>query len=169
MGQFALGIRSLVIKLAIFVAMAALLAWALGGTLFPRAEAADGPAVTWHAATWRLRLEVGGEHHGQARWHLVRESANEKPEYWTLAGFEHWSDAAGPVATDSTLYLAFRDRDAAEWTVAAIDDSGFATTILPDRFEVERQFARLRNGLPLQSAGDAAGARETVLRAERAH
>ena len=167
MGQFALGIRSLVIKIAIFVAMAAMLAWLLGGTLFPRAEAADGPAVTWRAATWRLRLEVGGEHHGQARWHLLRQSGDAKPEFWTLAGFEQWSDAAGPVATESKLYVAFRDRDSAEWTLAAISDDGFETSILPDRLEVERQFARLRNGLAPQNAGEAASARETVIRAAR--
>ena len=165
MGQFALGIRSLVIKIAIFVVMAALLAWFLGGTLFPRVETADGPAVTWHSATWRLRLEVGGEHHGQARWQLLRQAGDSKPEPWKLAGFEQWSDAAGPVATESNLYVAFRDRDAEEWTVATISDTGFETSILPDRLEVERQFARLRIGLPAQTAGEAASVRDAVIRA----
>ena len=41
MGQVALGFRSLLIKLAVFFMMAVLLAWALGGTLWPRAEVAD--------------------------------------------------------------------------------------------------------------------------------
>ncbi|MFO0828917.1 MAG: hypothetical protein U0572_12320 [Phycisphaerales bacterium] len=164
MGQFALGIRSLLIKIAIFVAMAALLAWSLGGTLFPRAETVDGPAVAWHGATWRLRLAVGGDHRGQARWQLVRRTGDDRPEVWTLAGFEQWSEAAGPVATDSTLYVAFRDHDATEWTMAAIADAGFETSRLPDRLEVERQFARLRNGLSLQSTGDASAVRESVLK-----
>ena len=36
MGQVYLGFRSLLVKAAIFVVMAALLAWAIGGTLWPR-------------------------------------------------------------------------------------------------------------------------------------
>ena len=45
MGQFALGIRSLLIRLAVFFVMAVLLAWALGGTLWPRAEVIDLDAM----------------------------------------------------------------------------------------------------------------------------
>ena len=37
MGQVALGFRSLLVRAAVFFIMAALLAWALGGTLGPRA------------------------------------------------------------------------------------------------------------------------------------
>lgn len=165
MGQFALGVRSLIIKVAIFVALAALLAWSLGGTLFPRAETSDGSAVSWHGATWRLRVAVGGDHPGQARWQLVRQAGDETPVPWPLAGFEHWTEAAGPVATKDALFVAFRDRDAAGWTIASITDAGFATEALPDRLEVERQFARLRNGLPVQSAGEAASGRDDVLSA----
>ena len=36
MGQIVLGFRSLAVKVAVFVALAALLAWILGGTLWPR-------------------------------------------------------------------------------------------------------------------------------------
>ena len=36
MGQVLLGFRSLLFKIAVFLVMAALLAWALGGTLWPR-------------------------------------------------------------------------------------------------------------------------------------
>lgn len=36
MGQILLGFRSLALKIAVFVALAALLAWTLGGTLWPR-------------------------------------------------------------------------------------------------------------------------------------
>ncbi len=165
MGQFALGLRSLAIRLATFVAMAALLAWALGGTLFPRAEIVDGPAVTWHGATWRLRVAMGGDHRGQVRWELLRQQGEERPEPWPLAGFGQWSEAAGPVATEDRLYVAFRDRDAPGWTLAAISDRGFETTSWPDRLEIERQLARLRNGLEPQTAGEAAAVRETILRA----
>ena len=36
MGQVYLGFRSLLVKIVVFVVMAALLAWAIGGTLWPR-------------------------------------------------------------------------------------------------------------------------------------
>ena len=36
MGQVVLGFRSLAVKLAVFVALATVLAWILGGTLWPR-------------------------------------------------------------------------------------------------------------------------------------
>ncbi len=165
MGQFALGIRSLVIKSAIFVVMAALLAWTLGGTLFPRAEIGDGPATVWHGANWKLRLSLGGDAPGIVRWSLVRQEGDKKPEPWPLAGFGRWAEAAGPVASESTLYVAFRDQDAVEWTLAAITDNGFGTARLPDRLEVERQFARLRSGLPIQSPTESSNARESALQA----
>jgi hypothetical protein len=165
MGQFALGIRSLLVKTAIFVVMAALLAWALGGTLFPRAETADGPGVVWNDATWRLRASLGGDSPGTIRWSLQRQVGSATPEPWPLRGFDRWVDAAGPIATTDRLYVAFRDNDAETWTLAAIRPEGFETTRLPDRLEVERQFARLRLGLPAQTEGEAAAVRDDVLRA----
>ena len=36
MGQVILGFRSLLVKIAVFVLMAAMLAWILGGTLWPK-------------------------------------------------------------------------------------------------------------------------------------
>jgi hypothetical protein len=165
MGQVALGVRSLLIKIAIFVAMAALLAWALGGTLFPRAETADGAAVAWNGSTWRLRVAVGGDRPGQARWRLLQQKGDGDATEWSLPGFEHWSEAAGPVAAGDTLYVAFRDRDGAQWTVAEMTASGVTTSTLPDRLEVERQFARVRNGLSFQAAGEAAAGRDAVLNA----
>ncbi|MBL9119245.1 MAG: hypothetical protein JNL80_04940 [Phycisphaerae bacterium] len=163
MGQLALGVRSLLIRIAVFVVMAALLAWILGGTLFPRAETADGPAVTWRGATWRLRLAVGGDAPGLVRWLLIRQAGESKPEPWPLAGFDRWVEASGPVAAGEHLYVAFRDHDASEWTLATITESGFDSISLPDRLEVERQLARLRGGLPLQSRPDAMADRPGVL------
>jgi hypothetical protein len=163
MGQLALGFRSLFIRLAIFVVMAALLAWALGGTLFPRAETADMPAVSWRGATWRLRLAMGGEMRGLVRWSLVRQAGEKKPEPWPLVGFDQWVEASGPVAVGDRLYVGFRDHDATEWTFATITETGFETTSLPDRLEVERQLARLRAGLPLQDRVEAMSQRDAVI------
>jgi hypothetical protein len=163
MGQVALGFRNLFYRLAVFVLMAALLAWFLGGTLFPRAERADGPAVMWRGAAWRLRLSLGGDGPGSVRWELVRQAEDGKPAPWPLPGFDRWIEAAGPIASDELLYVAFRDHDSTEWTLASIKEGGFDTRTLPDRLEVERQFARLRNGLPLQTSVEAAADRDQVI------
>lgn len=168
MGQVALGFRSLFIRLAAFVVMAALLAWALGGTLFPRAEVADGQAFVWRGATWQLRLALGGESRGIARWSLVRSVNDEKPKEWPLAGHDHWVEAAGPLAVEDRLYVGFRNRGAREWTLAAIADNGFEVTSWPDRLEVERQLARLRSGLPMQTPAEAFLDRPQVLGAPSA-
>ena len=79
MGQVALGFRSLLVKVGIFVVMAALLAWALGGTLFPQpVQGLQGPVLetpsgdlAWQVTT---RLDVKDE---PVTWHLVRRSGDD--------------------------------------------------------------------------------------------
>ncbi|MDZ4756033.1 MAG: hypothetical protein SGJ11_16240 [Phycisphaerae bacterium] len=152
MGQFTLGLRSLLIKAAIFVLLAALLAWLLGGTLFPRAVTSDGPAVAWNGAKWHLRASLGGDQPGVLRWSLMRQRDSETAQAWPDdRPLDRFAEAAGPLATEGALYVAFRSRDATEWTLFTIRDAGFESTVLPDRLEVERQLNRVRNGLPLQA------------------
>ena len=105
MGQVALGFRSLLIKLAVFFVMAALLAWALGGTLFPRAEVAEFSAVSFGGRDWFWRLAVGGRETERVRWTMMVRTADGKAEVF---GTRHWIDVAGPVATDEAIYFAGR-------------------------------------------------------------
>ncbi|MCH2141099.1 MAG: hypothetical protein MK100_08720 [Phycisphaerales bacterium] len=59
MGQVALGLRSLFIRIAVFVVMAALLAWALGGTLWPRpVSAIQRPVVDVSGSQWGWEVTV---------------------------------------------------------------------------------------------------------------
>ncbi|MFK7962153.1 MAG: hypothetical protein AB8G96_16700 [Phycisphaerales bacterium] len=103
MGQVALGIRSLVFRLAIFVAMAALLAWALGGTLLPRAETAEYDAVRADGSSWYWRLAVGGRRVPEldplgVRWTLVVRGDDGRSA--EVGGDDvAWTDVAGPVAS----------------------------------------------------------------------
>ena len=63
MGQIYLGFRSLLVKIAIFVVMAALLAWALGGTLWPKTEVKIvGRPVDIDGQPMRLVYQIGGSH-----------------------------------------------------------------------------------------------------------
>ncbi len=59
MGQVALGLRSLVVRIIVFVVMAALLAWALGGTLWPRpVSAIQRPVVNAGGSQWGWMVTV---------------------------------------------------------------------------------------------------------------
>lgn len=163
MGQVALGLRSLAFKLAIFVVMAALLAWALGGTLWPRAERIDGDRVTFAGTEWHLRMTVGGSgpSDGELRWHLMRTNDSRSEPVDEDA---EWVDAAGLMVVDDALFVALRRADAAPgsgWLIRRIDAAGAEQVFpMPDRLAVEQQLARLRAGLDLQD-------RETISRQRR--
>jgi len=59
MGQVALGLRSLVLRIVVFVIMAALLAWALGGTLWPRSVSAiQRPVINAGGVQWGWLVTV---------------------------------------------------------------------------------------------------------------
>ena len=159
MGQVALGFRSLLIRLATFVVMAALLAWALGGTLFPRAETADREAVTFAGKSWFWRALLGGREPGVIRWQLaVRDDAEEHAFDETV-----WADVAGPVVAGESLYYAVCSADAA-WRLVQHASSGERTLFpMPDRLAVERQLARIRSGLAIQSVDEIEAQRPRVL------
>ena len=164
MGQFALGIRSLLFKLAIFVIMAALLAWALGGTLWPRPAKVEfsagsflGHDVFWQLSVRNFDADDGGDPAKNVRWELLYRDNDGK-----LHGFEAMKDfqlheVAGPVLSNGKLYCAgwpimLGDSGKGNWALLTIDENrniaGRAS--MPDRLAVEQQLARLRAGLPLQ-------------------
>jgi hypothetical protein len=59
MGQVALGLRSLGVRVVVFVIMAALLAWALGGTLWPRpVSAIQRPVINAGGMQWGWLVTV---------------------------------------------------------------------------------------------------------------
>ena len=105
MGQVALGFRSLLIKAGIFFVMAGLLAWALGGTLFPKPIIVNLPGageVYW-------RVSSGGEIHG-LQWSLIRDDQEIK------AG--HWQTAIGPVIVDGATWVA--TGNAGQWSYTKV-------------------------------------------------
>jgi hypothetical protein len=160
MGQIALGFRSLLIKLAVFFVMAALLAWALGGTLWPRAETVDRVPVDFGGCQWFWRLTAGGREHQQT-WSMMVRCAEGHPE--PVAG-PLWEDVAGPVIAEEAIWFAGRRPADERWRLMKAVHLGDVETFeLPDRLAVERQLARLAAGLPLQSAESIARQRAVVL------
>ena len=163
MGQFALGLRSLLVKAAVFVVMAALLAWALGGTLFPRPETARFDGVLFAGERWFWELAVGGRKSGEVRWRMMIE--DEKGEISPLDSHS-WAEVSGPVVADDSLYYAGRAslNPAEPWRIEQVSKSrSVASYPMPDRLAVELQLARLAAGLPIQDAATMRRQRPLVL------
>ena len=151
MGQLALGFRSLLIKAAVFVAMASLLAWALGGTLWPRPQVARLQAVEFAGGTWHWQLAVGGARSEPSwvRWTMMFSDGADAAA--TSADERRWIEPAGPVVTSERLYYGGCETD--RWLLIEVDAAGARVVHeLPDRLAVEQQLERLRNGLPVQPA-----------------
>lgn len=160
MGQVTLGLRSLAIKAAVFFIMAALLAWALGGTLFPRAEKAELASVGQSGRTWYWEIAVGGPHPGRVLYHLRSSVTEETPE---TIDDRSWLAIAGPLLLEDHLVYGGRLADRG-WVIVDRSTSGTSEEYAyPDRLEVERQLARLRRGMSLQSPAEAALDREAIL------
>lgn len=105
MGQVALGFRSLLIKAAIFFVMAGLLAWTLGGALFPQPTVINLPdtgGVYW-------RVSSGGEING-LQWSLMRGDQEVKTG--------RWQSAVGPVIVDGVSWIA--TGNAGQWSFSKV-------------------------------------------------
>ena len=109
MGQLALGFRSLLIKIAIFFVMAGLLAWVLGGALFPQPTTVILPGageVYW-------RVSSGGKINGLL-WTLIRD--DEEIE----SG--HWQSVVGPVIVDGNAWIAMGNSGQWSFSKVTVDD-----------------------------------------------
>jgi hypothetical protein len=152
MGQLALGLRSLLVKIAIFVVMAALLAWALGGTLWPRTEVVRLTPVAFAGRQWFWQLAVGGRERGQMRYRLMVAAASAGGRAAPVDD-RWWADVAGPVVGGDGLYyagLAAPDVTGT-WSLERIVGSVSAMVLAaPDRLAVEQQLARVARGLAIQ-------------------
>jgi hypothetical protein len=186
--QVLLGVRNLSLRIAVFVALAAALAWFLGGSLFARpsvvvlATASTGTAsgevsvrleqVTFPASALPsdpivLRVAIGDP------------GALGKGVTWTnCTTQDRLAEATGllvadPGGTSRAVWyagetLASGGGRTGKWRVYRVAPyASCPETLLEvaDRLEAERQLARVMAGLPLQSADVAGAARDAVLRA----
>lgn len=121
MGQVILGFRSLLVKIAVFVVMAAMLAWILGGTLWPKtAVRVVGEAVEVDGRRLVLIDQIGGpldrSTFGLATLEDGRiDDRRPRAEDMTPA----WSDAMAPVAgPDGGAAVAYAV--AGRWSVCTV-------------------------------------------------
>ena len=170
MGQVVLGFRSLLVKASIFVVMAALLAWAVGGTLWwSRPETANLPPVQFAGKFWNWRLTVGGFTGQPIRWQLFVQQANSKASKVEDAkpySNRAWESVSHMLTVNDSLYFGGQMPGIATpgWLLIQIDEDGQEYQHpLPDRLAIERQLARLENGLPLQDTQTILEERHQVL------
>ena len=183
MSQVLLGVRNLSVRIAIFVALAAVFVWILGGSLFPR------PDAILHGT-----VEVGRAGEGLGRVRLVEivhplSTLPSERVVWILEvegdtplGYSRFEPCATmPVLVNAgglvsipdesafrTAYFAGRKAGSDAWSVFAIGGYESCPRELhayPDRLEAERQIARAVAGLEIQDPATAASARDAVLRA----
>ena len=152
MGQLLLGFRSLIIKAAIFVVMAALLAWALGGTLWPRPHVVDGERITAAGYQYWWQMRVGGNDYDQPRWRLMVRRDERTPRAFSPGGEEpaepmEFSDFAGPVVSSAGDLVAFAGRDRTGWRLFLLEGRApiGAAVALEDRLAVELALAEFRD------------------------
>jgi hypothetical protein len=123
MGQVILGFRSLLVKIAVFVVMAAMLAWILGGTLWPKtAVRIVGEPVEVDGVRWALVDQIGGPL-DRATFGFARLDDRGRPiDLWPRAEdmTPAWGDAIAPVASPDGSTGAVAYAVVGEWKVLVI-------------------------------------------------
>ena len=153
MGQIYLGFRSLLVKIAIFVVMAALLAWALGGTLWPKTEVKIvGRPVDIDGQTHALVYQIGGSH-DRGTFGLARiDDGGGLVDIRPKAEWKNptWIDAMAPVVSPDAWRgaIAYQDVDST-WRVVVLGGESPADSEIDglarlDAGEVEDRWAAAR-------------------------
>lgn len=185
MSQVLLGFRNLALRIAIFVVLAAGLAWFLGGNLFARNDllvvstASTGPGDGQLDVRLERVIVPASKLPSERTYLQVATWDRTKPlsikESWERCATQELLRDATPLAavgagtTERAVWFAGEPLDAAgAWRIYRIQPYGSCPERMlevPDRLEAERQLARVAAGLPLQGVDAAAKAREAVLRA----
>lgn len=167
--QVFLGFRALAVKLLIFVIMAALLAWAIGGTLWPRTTIRQiGDAV--EAGGQRFVVVYQARTDGQGTFGLATIDADEKllevqPDVREVTPI--WKEALPVVAgkgSSASVACGFVMGD--QWFVRVFpvaDGQKAISHEVIDQLEAARQLARFSIGLKIQDLATQQAARQLVL------
>ncbi|MFM1822058.1 MAG: hypothetical protein RI967_324 [Planctomycetota bacterium] len=183
MSQVLLGFRNLAFRIAIFVALAAVLVWFLGGSLLARPETVTaGNAMVGRQGEGLAEIRLVQIIHPSSSlpseritWHV--ESRDGARGYFgsftPCEGQDLLVDATPlvevlPDGITPEAWFAGRPAGGGAWRLyrmGAYAECPEERGEYPDRLEAERQLARVAAGLPVQSADEARGARDAVLRA----
>jgi len=132
MGQATLALRNLLIKAAIFVALAAALAWAVGGTLFG-SHRVHLPAVDWDGREWCVQVTGNGQRPDRVRWHLLSRTGEDPWQRHAVSDQHVWRDLVGPVADGQGLRMAAAAEDSAgkRWMLVRFTDAAEPPVVTP--------------------------------------
>ena len=128
MGQATLAFRNLLVRVAIFVVLAAILAWFFDGTIFGK-HRVYFPSITWDGREWSAQVEGNGTRPDEVRWRLLSKLGEEP---WTVVPISEtgqWRKLVGPNVDDQGLWIKVAENvstDAPElkWTLIRFTQSG---------------------------------------------
>ncbi len=104
MGQATLAFRNLLVRAAIFVLLAAILAWFVGGTLFGK-HRVTFPAITWDGRGWAAQVIGNGTRPEEIQWRLLWNLGDDE---WTIAPISEtgkWRQLVGPYVDEQGLWM----------------------------------------------------------------
>ncbi len=130
MYQVGLGLRSLAIKSAVFVLLAGLFAWVIGGSIFPGSQVVNLPSVHWQGETWHAQVTGNGRSPAPVEWRLVRVTADESERTESFGLIGVWREMYGPRLTNDGLLIGIElQRDeVTTWWIATVGAQGTAVT-----------------------------------------
>ena len=121
MGQATLAFRNLLVRAAIFVVLAAALAWFVGGTLFGK-HRVNFPAISWDGREWAAQVIGNGTRPDEVRWRLLSKLGEEPWTVMPISEIGQWRTLVGPNVDDQGLWIKVAENvspDAPElkWTL----------------------------------------------------
>lgn len=149
MGQVALGFRSLLVRAAVFFIMAALLAWALGGTLWPRAVGVFMKPVPFNGKdwSWRAVIDEASAVSTSLEFRLwFREKGNDHfSDYTKLAETVVFEEVLPLLVSADDLIIAGMNSVNGTWKIYRVDTKGEISPAVtyPDRLAVVKAWSKL--------------------------
>ncbi|MSR68846.1 MAG: hypothetical protein EXS17_00645 [Phycisphaerales bacterium] len=130
MYQVGLGLRSLAIKSAVFVLLAGIFAWVIGGSIFPGSQVVNLLSFPWQGETWHAQITGNGRSPAPVEWRLVRVRADESESIETFGLTGVWRAIYGPrfLTTGIVLGVEVQRDELATWWMITIDADGTAVT-----------------------------------------
>ena len=121
MGQATLAFRNLLVRVAIFVVLAAILAWFFDGTIFGK-HRVNFPSITWDGREWSAQVEGNGTRPDEVRWRLLSKLGEEPWTVMPISETGQWRTLVGPNVDDQGLWIKVAENvspDAPElkWTL----------------------------------------------------
>lgn len=132
--QVGLGLRSLAIKAAVFVVLAGLLAWTIGGSIFPGSQVVNCPALEWAGVKWHPQVTGNGRGPAPVEWRVLRTDTQGHSTSDALGVAGVWRQLRGPVIRDGAMIVAVESEvdGVRQWWTVSIDKDGTPKSVPGD-------------------------------------